>query len=94
MDGEPQGSQMTAAPGDGDHEPRLPQVGDAPMAVDPESKPGQYVLKSILADFAVASERKIRVTVAEPPVKPLSKFLQRGQDPHFDQVTTAHFLFS
>ncbi|XP_056593394.1 protein furry homolog isoform X1 [Triplophysa dalaica] len=75
----------------------LPQVSSAlgerkgpvatmPVTVDPESKPGEYVLKSLFANFTTLSERKIRIIMAEPLEKPLSKSLQRGEDPQFDQL--------
>nr|XP_057935004.1 protein furry homolog isoform X2 [Doryrhamphus excisus] len=57
-----------------------------PISVDPESKPGEYVLKSLFAVFATVSERKIRIIMAEPLEKPLTKSLQRGEDPQFDQL--------
>ncbi|CAL8352659.1 unnamed protein product [Lota lota] len=57
-----------------------------PISVDPESKPGEFVLKSLFANFTTASERKIRIIMAEPLEKPLTKSLQRGEDPQFDQL--------
>uniref|UniRef100_A0A672P7Y5 FRY microtubule binding protein n=1 Tax=Sinocyclocheilus grahami TaxID=75366 RepID=A0A672P7Y5_SINGR len=57
-----------------------------PITVDPESKPGEYVLKSLFANFTTLSERKIRIIMAEPLEKPLTKSLQRGEDPQFDQL--------
>ncbi|KAK1786451.1 hypothetical protein P4O66_018141 [Electrophorus voltai] len=57
-----------------------------PISVDPESRPGEYVLKSLFANFTSVSERKIRIIMAEPLEKPLTKSLQRGEDPQFDQV--------
>ncbi|KAK3531900.1 hypothetical protein QTP70_034408 [Hemibagrus guttatus] len=54
--------------------------------VDPESRPGEYVLKSLFANFTTLSERKIRLVMAEPLEKPLTKSLQRGEDPQFDQL--------
>ncbi|XP_070825892.1 protein furry homolog isoform X5 [Chaetodon trifascialis] len=57
-----------------------------PISVDPESKPGEYVLKSLFANFTTVSERKIRIIMAEPLEKPLTKSLQRGEDPQFDQL--------
>uniref|UniRef100_A0A671P5F9 Protein furry homolog n=1 Tax=Sinocyclocheilus anshuiensis TaxID=1608454 RepID=A0A671P5F9_9TELE len=57
-----------------------------PVTVDPESKPGEYVLKSLFANFTTLSERKIRIIMAEPLEKPLTKSLQRGEDPQFDQL--------
>jgi len=40
----------------------------APVNVDPESKPGEFVLKSLFANFTLFSERKIRIIMAEPLV--------------------------
>uniref|UniRef100_A0A667XRB5 FRY microtubule binding protein n=1 Tax=Myripristis murdjan TaxID=586833 RepID=A0A667XRB5_9TELE len=57
-----------------------------PISIDPESKPGEYVLKSLFANFTTQSERKIRIIMAEPLEKPLTKSLQRGEDPQFDQL--------
>ncbi|XP_066555823.1 protein furry homolog isoform X4 [Amia ocellicauda] len=57
-----------------------------PINIDPESKPGEYVLKSLFANFTTLSERKIRIIMAEPLEKPLTKSLQRGEDPQFDQL--------
>uniref|UniRef100_A0A667XMF3 FRY microtubule binding protein n=1 Tax=Myripristis murdjan TaxID=586833 RepID=A0A667XMF3_9TELE len=58
----------------------------APVNVDPESKPGEFVLKSLFANFTLLSERKIRIIMAEPLEKPLNKSLQRGEDLQFDQL--------
>ncbi|XP_046716491.1 protein furry homolog isoform X5 [Silurus meridionalis] len=77
--------------------PPLPQVSTIqgerkglpaimPLTVDPESKPGEFVLKSLFANFTLLSERKIRIIMAEPLEKLLTKSLQRGEDHQFDQV--------
>ncbi|TKS80780.1 Protein furry -like protein [Collichthys lucidus] len=60
-----------------------------PISIDPESKPGEYVLKSLFANFTTVSERKIRIIMAEPLEKPLTKSLQRGEDPQFDQLISS-----
>ncbi|XP_062275707.1 protein furry homolog isoform X1 [Scomber scombrus] len=60
-----------------------------PISIDPESKPGEYVLKSLFANFTTMSERKIRIIMAEPLEKPLTKSLQRGEDPQFDQLISS-----
>ncbi|XP_051534407.1 protein furry homolog isoform X1 [Myxocyprinus asiaticus] len=57
-----------------------------PISVDPESRPGEYVLKSLFANFTTISECKIHIVMAEPLEKPLIKSLQRGEDPQFDQL--------
>ncbi|KAI2659704.1 hypothetical protein H4Q32_022210 [Labeo rohita] len=73
--------QVSSAPGE-----RKGPVATMPVTVDPESKPGEYVLKSLFANFTTLSERKIRIIMAEPLEKPLTKSLQRGEDPQFDQL--------
>uniref|UniRef100_A0A674IXH6 FRY microtubule binding protein n=1 Tax=Terrapene triunguis TaxID=2587831 RepID=A0A674IXH6_9SAUR len=40
-----------------------------PISVDPDSKPGEYVLKSLFVNFTTQAERKIRIIMAEPLVK-------------------------
>ncbi|XP_058886454.1 protein furry homolog isoform X3 [Acipenser ruthenus] len=60
-----------------------------PINIDPDSKPGEYVLKSLFANFTTLSERKIRIIMAEPLEKPLSKSLQRGEDLQFDQLISS-----
>ncbi|KAJ7396743.1 hypothetical protein BTVI_142063 [Pitangus sulphuratus] len=60
-----------------------------PISVDPDSKPGEYVLKSLFVNFTTLAERKIRIIMAEPLEKPLTKSLQRGEDPQFDQVISS-----
>lgn len=42
-----------------------------PISIDPESKPGEYVLKSLFANFTTVSECKIRIIMAEPLVSQL-----------------------
>lgn len=39
-----------------------------PINVDPDSKPGEYVLKSLFVNFTTLAERKIRIIMAEPLV--------------------------
>ncbi|KAF7648628.1 hypothetical protein LDENG_00153880 [Lucifuga dentata] len=60
-----------------------------PISIDPESKPGEYVLKSLFANFTAMSERKIHLIMAEPLEKPLTKSLQKGEDPQFDQMISS-----
>ncbi|KAG7254803.1 hypothetical protein CRUP_025740 [Coryphaenoides rupestris] len=55
------------------------------IIIDPELKPGEFVIKSLFAEFAVLAEKKIEVVMAEPLEKPLSRSLQRGEDAQFDQ---------
>lgn len=44
-----------------------------PISVDPDSKPGEYVLKSLFANFTNVSEQKIRIIMAEPLVSEQSQ---------------------
>ncbi|XP_040902564.1 protein furry homolog isoform X3 [Toxotes jaculatrix] len=89
----------TSPVGNGYNKPPIPPVccpqGEKgppammPISIDPESKPGEYVLKSLFANFTTVSERKIRIIMAEPLEKPLTKSLQRGEDPQFDQLISS-----
>ncbi|MGH0127200.1 UNVERIFIED_CONTAM: hypothetical protein FKN15_051317 [Acipenser sinensis] len=36
------------------------------ITIDPELKPGEYVIKSLFAEFAILAEKKIEVVMAEP----------------------------
>lgn len=38
------------------------------ITIDPEAKPGEFVIKSLFAEFAVLAEKKIEVVMAEPLV--------------------------
>ncbi|XP_039601673.1 protein furry homolog isoform X2 [Polypterus senegalus] len=93
-------SIFTASPvGNGYVKPAIPQDSISqsdkrpptmmPVSIDPDSKPGEYVLKSLFANFTTQAERKIRIIMAEPLEKPLSKSLQRGEDPQFDQLISS-----
>lgn len=44
-----------------------------PINVDPDSKPGEYVLKSLFVNFTTQAERKIRIIMAEPLVNITTK---------------------
>ncbi|TNN55947.1 Protein furry [Liparis tanakae] len=50
-----------------------------PISIDPESKPGEYVLKSLFANFTTMSERKIRFIMAEPLVSRLQSGRPEGR---------------
>jgi len=56
--------------------------------VDTDIKPGEYVMRTLFADFTVQAERKIEEVMIEPE-KPLMKILQRGEDAQFDQLLIA-----
>nr|XP_033804350.1 protein furry homolog isoform X3 [Geotrypetes seraphini] len=89
----------TSPVGNGYIKPPVPPVSSAqrekgpptmlPISIDPDSKPGEYILKSLFANFTTQAERKIRIIMAEPLEKPLTKSLQRGEDPLFDQVISS-----
>ncbi|XP_054160326.1 protein furry-like isoform X2 [Oppia nitens] len=58
------------------------------MKSDP--KPGEFILRTLFAEFAVLAQKKIDyVLSSEPLERPLAKSLQRGEDPVFDQLLTA-----
>ncbi|XP_075608311.1 protein furry homolog-like isoform X6 [Balearica regulorum gibbericeps] len=59
------------------------------LTIDPDVKPGEYVIKSLFAEFAVQAEKKIEVVMAEPLEKLLSRSLQRGEDLQFDQLISS-----
>ncbi|XP_015983625.2 protein furry homolog-like isoform X9 [Rousettus aegyptiacus] len=59
------------------------------ITIDPDVKPGEYVIKSLFAEFTVQAEKKIEVVMAEPLEKPLSRSLQRGEDFQFDQLISS-----
>ncbi|CAH2001764.1 unnamed protein product [Acanthoscelides obtectus] len=52
-------------------------------------RPGEFVMRSLFADFTVLAEKKIENVMTEPQEKPLSKSLQRGEDAQFDQLLSA-----
>ncbi|XP_067137576.1 protein furry [Centruroides vittatus] len=57
--------------------------------IDTEVKPGEFVLRTLFAEFTVQAEKKIDLVLAEQLERPLSKSLQRGEDPLFDQLLSA-----
>ncbi|XP_013925674.1 PREDICTED: protein furry homolog-like [Thamnophis sirtalis] len=59
------------------------------ITIDPDVKPGEYVIKSLFTEFAIQAEKKIEVVMAEPLEKPLSRSLQRGEDLQFDQLISS-----
>lgn len=59
---------------------------------DPKSdtKPGEFILRTLFAEFAVLAQKKIDLVLSSEPLeRSLSKSLQRGEDPIFDQLLTA-----
>ncbi|KAG1696979.1 Protein furry -like [Nymphon striatum] len=58
------------------------------IPVDPAAKPGQFVLRSLFAEFAILAEKKIDAVLSESLERQLSKSLQRGEDPVFDQIVS------
>uniref|UniRef100_A0A4W5PW13 FRY like transcription coactivator n=1 Tax=Hucho hucho TaxID=62062 RepID=A0A4W5PW13_9TELE len=64
-------------------------VAMSSIIIDPELKPGEFVIKSLFAEFAVLAEKKIEVVMAEPLEKLLSRSLQRGEDAQFDQLISS-----
>uniref|UniRef100_A0A1B6DZ54 Protein furry n=1 Tax=Clastoptera arizonana TaxID=38151 RepID=A0A1B6DZ54_9HEMI len=71
----------------GAHKERSPHISS--MNIDMDIRPGEFVMRSLFADFTVQAEKKIDSVLAEPQEKPLSKVLQRGEDSQFDQLLSA-----
>lgn len=46
------------------------------ITIDPDVKPGEYVIKSLFAEFAVQAEKKIELVMAEPLVSPFFSSLK------------------
>ncbi|GFV46815.1 protein furry homolog [Trichonephila clavipes] len=57
--------------------------------IDIEVKPGEFILRTLFAEFTVQAERKIDLVLSESLERPLSKSLQRGEDALFDQLLSA-----
>ncbi|XP_044733095.1 protein furry isoform X3 [Chrysoperla carnea] len=57
--------------------------------IDMDIRPGEFVMRTLFADFTIQAERKMEAVMAEPLEKPLSKVLQRGEDAQFDQLLSA-----
>lgn len=52
-------------------------------------RPGEIVMRTLFADFTKQAEKKIEGVMLESSDKNLSKLLQRGEDPQFDQLLCA-----
>ena len=57
--------------------------------VDPEIRPGEYVMRTLFSEFTYQTERKISAIMSEPLERPLAKSLQRGEDGQFDQLLSS-----
>lgn len=71
----------------GAHKERSPHLTS--LNIDMDIRPGEFVMRTLFADFTVQAEKKIETVLAEPQEKPLSKVLQRGEDAQFDQLLSA-----
>lgn len=62
------------------------------ITIDPELKPGEFVIKSLFAEFAVLAEKKIEMVMAEPLVSPQrgGSWCQETQEMKFD---TQHVMW-
>ena len=65
----------------------------APVNVDPESKPGEFVLKSLFANFTLLSERKIRIIMAEPLVSDFASVMSQPVSLRLQQQSGIRFGF-
>nr|AOV18883.1 furry [Lymnaea stagnalis] len=61
----------------------------AASGINRDAKSGEFILQNLFLEFCRVTERRIEFVLAEPLEKPLSKSLQRGEDPQFDQVLSA-----
>lgn len=52
-------------------------------------RPGEVVMRILFADFTQQAEKKIEGVMLENSEKQISKLLQRGEDPQFDQLLSA-----
>ncbi|KAK9739124.1 Cell morphogenesis N-terminal [Popillia japonica] len=72
----------------GAHKERSPHPSAGP-SIDMDIRPGEYVMRSLFADFTIQAEKKIEAVMGESQEKLLSKLLQRGEDLQFDQLLSA-----
>lgn len=56
---------------------------------DGNLRPGEIVMRTLFTDFTKQAEKKIEGVMLESSDKNLSKLLQRGEDPQFDQLLCA-----
>lgn len=61
----------------------------ATVHVDTDLRPGEFVMRTLFAEYTVMAEKKIENVMQEPLERSLSKSLQRGEDPTFDQLLLA-----
>ncbi|XP_023930548.1 protein furry homolog-like, partial [Lingula anatina] len=54
--------------------------------IDTDIRPGEFVMRTLFAEFFVLAEQKIELVLTEPLERPLSKSLQRKEDTEFDQL--------
>ncbi|XP_017780111.1 PREDICTED: protein furry isoform X2 [Nicrophorus vespilloides] len=63
-----------------------PSVGPS---IDMDIRPGEFVMRTLFADFTLQAERKIESVIYDHHDKLLSRVLQRGEDPLFDQLLSS-----
>lgn len=59
------------------------------FATSENLRPGEVVMRILFADFTQQAEKKIEGVMLENSEKQISKLLQRGEDPQFDQLLLA-----
>lgn len=52
-------------------------------------KPGEVILRKLFHEFGILADKKIEMVLANESERQLSKLLQRGEDPVFDQLLIA-----
>ncbi|KAK8723927.1 hypothetical protein OTU49_011608 [Cherax quadricarinatus] len=61
----------------------------ATVHIDTDLRPGEFVMRTLFAEYTVMAEKKIETVMQEPIERSLSKSLQRGEDATFDQLLLA-----
>ncbi|KAG7167919.1 furry-like 1, partial [Homarus americanus] len=61
----------------------------ATVHIDTDLRPGEFVMRTLFAEYTVMAEKKIETVMQEVIERTLSKSLQRGEDYTFDQLLLA-----
>lgn len=57
--------------------------------IDTDIKPGEFVMRTLFAEFTIQVDKKIQAVMAEPLERPLEKSLRKNEDPQFDQLVSS-----
>ena len=61
--------------------------------IDTDIKPGEFVMRTLIAEFTIQVEKKISAIMVEPLERPLSKSLQRGDLNYYNGLVAADLYF-